>query len=79
MKQQVDRICQTAHFEIRRIGAIRHFLTTEATEILVTSLVLSRLDYCHSMLAGIPEKLVNKVQLESTTSQQNWSKQMERM
>ena len=79
MKQQVDRICQTTYFEIRRIGSIRPFLTTEATKILVTSLVLSRLDYCNSMLAGIPEKLVNKVQLESTTSQQNWSKQMERM
>ena len=41
MKQQVDRICQTAYFEIRRIGPIRQFLTTEATKILVTSLVLS--------------------------------------
>ena len=62
MKQQVDRICQTAYFEIRRIGPIRQFLTTEATKILVTSLALSRLDYCDSLLAGIPQKLVNKVQ-----------------
>ena len=55
MKQQVDRICQTAYFEIRRIGSIRHFLTTEATKILVTSLVLSRLDYCNFLLDGIPK------------------------
>ena len=34
MKQQVDRICQTAYFEIRRIGSIRQFLTPEATKIL---------------------------------------------
>ena len=61
MKQQVDRICQTAYFEIRRIGSIRQFLTIEATKILVTSLVLSRLDYCNFLLAGIPQKLVNKV------------------
>ena len=61
MKQQVDRICQTTYFEIRRIGSIRQF-TTEATKILVTSLVLARLDYCNSLLAGIPQKLVNKVQ-----------------
>ena len=47
MKQQVDRICQTTYFEIRRIGSIRQF-TTEATKILVTSLVLARLDYCNS-------------------------------
>ena len=62
MKQQVDRICQTAYFEIRRIGSIRQFLTTEAAKILVTSLLLSSLDYCDSLLDGIPEKLVNKVQ-----------------
>ena len=49
MKQQVDRICQTACFEIRRIGSIHQFLTTVATKILVTSLVLSRLDYWNSL------------------------------
>ena len=62
MKQQVDRICQTAYLEIRRIRSVCQFLTIEATKILVTSFVLSRLDYCNSLLAGIPQKLVNKVQ-----------------
>ena len=62
MKQQVDRICQTACSEIRRIGSICHFLTTEATKILGTSLVLSCLEYRSSQLAGIPQKLLNKVQ-----------------
>ena len=42
MKQQFERIFQTAYFEIRRIRPIRQFSTTEATQILVTSLVLSR-------------------------------------
>ena len=55
MKQQVDRICQTAHFEIRRFRSIHQFLTTEATKILVTSLVLSRLDYRNFLLAGTPQ------------------------
>ena len=62
MKLQIDRICQTACFEIRRIGSVRQFLTTEATKIFVTSLVLSRLHHCNSLSAGIPQKLVNKVQ-----------------
>ena len=53
IKQQVDRICQRAYFETRGIAFIRQFLTTEATKILVTCLVLSRVDYCHSLLAGI--------------------------
>ena len=62
VKQQVDRICQTAYFEIRRIRFNRQFLTTEAKKIPVTSLVLTRSDYCNSLVAGIPQKLRNKVQ-----------------
>ena len=60
MKQQVDRICQIAYFEIRRIGSVRKSLATDATKILVTFLVWSRLDYCNSLLAGILQKLVKK-------------------
>ena len=50
MREQVSKVCQSAYFEIRWIGSIRKYLTTEATETLVTSLVLSRLDYCNSLL-----------------------------
>ena len=37
------------------------YLSDEATKTLVTSLVLSRLDYCNTLLAGIPQNL-DKVQ-----------------
>ena len=43
MKQQVDNICQTAYFEIRRIGSIRQFLTTEAIK---KNKILSHLFCC---------------------------------
>ena len=46
MKQQVSKICQSAYLELRRISSIRHVLMVDATKTLVTSLVLSRLDYC---------------------------------
>ena len=53
MKQQVSKICQSAYLELRRISSIRHVLTVDAAKTLVTSLVLSRLDYCNSLLSGI--------------------------
>ena len=45
MKKHVIKICQTAYFELKRISSIRRFLTEDATKTLVTSNILSRLDY----------------------------------
>ena len=58
MKQQVSKIRQSAYLELRRNSSIRHVLTVDATKTLVTSLVLSRLDYCNSLLSGIPQQLL---------------------
>ena len=50
-KEQVNKLCQLAYLEIRRIGSIRQYLSVEATKTLVSTLVLSRLDYCNALLA----------------------------
>ena len=55
LKEQVNKLCQLDYLEIRRIGSIRQYLFVEATKTLVSSLVLSRLDYCNALLAGSPQ------------------------
>ena len=62
MKQQDSKICQSAYLELCRISLIRYVLTVDATKTLVTSLVLSRLDYCNYLLSGIPQQLIDKLQ-----------------
>ena len=49
MKIQVDEVNQGAYFQLRRIGSIGQYLSTDATKTLATSLVLSQLDYCNSL------------------------------
>ena len=48
--------------QLRRIGKIRSFLSTDAVNKLAVSLILSRLDYFNSLLAGLPDNKLNKLQ-----------------
>ena len=58
----ISNTCKAAYIQIRHISSIRHLLTTQATQTLVCSLVLSRLDYCNSLLSGCPQYLLDKLQ-----------------
>ena len=61
MKEYISFICKTAFLEIRRISTIGHYLTDDATKTLVVSLILSRINYCNSLLTGLPQSLVGKL------------------
>ena len=52
MNAHVSNIAQTCYFELRRLAYIRRFLTSTATATLVSAFVLSRIDYCNSLLFG---------------------------
>ena len=62
LKTHVSNLVSSANFELLRISSIHHFLSTDATKTLVSAFVLSRLDYCNSLLFGCPQYLLNKLQ-----------------
>ena len=62
LKKHVTSKCKTAMLNIQCIKNIRHLLTQEATEILVLGTVISHLDYCNSILVGLPEVDITKMQ-----------------
>jgi hypothetical protein len=62
MQNFISKTCQSCFFHLRRIGLIRKFLSTDAAAKLVTSFVLSRLDYCNSLLAGLPASSIQPLQ-----------------
>ena len=61
-RAHVNNVCRMCYFEIRRIASIRHLLSEETTKTLLSAFVLSRLDYCNSLLAGSPSDLIQKLQ-----------------
>ena len=46
--------CKITRYHLHRIRAVRRQLGRDVTARLVTALVLSRLDYCNAVLAGLP-------------------------
>ena len=62
MERHVRGVCRTASFHLRSFGRIRRLLNRTATRPLVHAFVLSRLDYCNALFAGLPEELINRLQ-----------------
>ena len=61
MTMQVER----AVHKFRRLrletGQVRRFLTEDATKTLVTSYIISRLDYCNCLLMGTPNSVIQSL------------------
>ena len=58
----VNALIRTMYLELRKIGKIRHVINTDRAALLVSSLVLSKLDYCNSLLAGLPSERLKRLQ-----------------
>ena len=63
MRDHVNNVCRSCYLQLRNIGHIRHFLTQDATATLVNALITSKLDYVNSLLYGLPEYLLKRLEL----------------
>ena len=62
MNAHVSNIARSCYFELRRLASIRRFLTSTATATLVCAFVLSRIDYCNSLLFGSTHDVTSHLQ-----------------
>ena len=62
MKRHINFTCKTAFFKLRHMSTIQHYLSVDSTKILLVSLVLSRIDYCNFLSAGLALSLISKLQ-----------------
>ena len=60
--EHMDHVAQQMSGILCYISMIRHFLTEEATKLLVETSVLTRLDYCSVVWGSINNTSVTKLQ-----------------
>ena len=62
MNVHVGKVCSKAFRGLYNIRQIRKFLSIESTKTLVHAFVTSHLDYCNSLLFGIPQYQLQRLQ-----------------
>ncbi len=62
-KDHNAKTARSCRFALHNIRTIRPFLTQHAAQLLVQALVISRLDYCNALLAGLPSNTIKPLQM----------------
>ena len=69
MNSHISKMLQADFSAFRQIRSIEKCLSYESLRTLAVALILSRIDYCNTLLAGLPEKQLCRVQsLINTTA-----------
>ena len=63
LQTHVNRTVSCCFNTLRQLRNIRRQVPTAVFQSLVVALVLSRLDYCNSVLVGLPANLIRRLQL----------------
>ena len=58
----VSNIARTFYFKLRRLASIRRFMKSTETATLLSAFVLSRIDYCSSLLFGSTHDVTSQLQ-----------------
>ena len=60
--KHISSTCKAAFYHLRNIAHIRRYLGDSCLKTVVYALVMSRLDYCNSVLYGLPSYQITRLQ-----------------
>jgi hypothetical protein len=61
-EHHISNVCRGLYLQLRRLGQIRPYMSMESAKTLTVALILSRMDYCNAILAGLPEDKIARLQ-----------------
>ena len=62
VEQHVSADVRSCFFHIRSLSKVRPYITYKAASSIAVCLILSKLDYCNSLLSGLPQKQIKRLQ-----------------
>ncbi len=62
LEKQISNITKQAFFELRNVSKVRDYLDKKSLEIITHAFVTNRLDSNNSLLVGLPDCLIRKLQ-----------------
>ena len=62
LQVNINNTCKAAYYYITNVRRIRKYLSNQATQTLCHALIIGRIDYCNSILYGLPAKQIAKLQ-----------------
>ena len=58
---QINYVCKTSFWNLRNIWRIRTYLDKPSLEILIHAFITNKLEYCNSLLTGLPKYLIKRL------------------
>jgi len=62
MKSHINKTAAVCFYHLRRLKSLRHKIGQELTTRLVLAIIITRLDYCNSLFAGLPQSTLAPLQ-----------------
>jgi len=62
MKTHISKVVSACFYQLRKIRQVRRVVGQHITKQLLSAFVLSRLDYCNSLLPGLPRSTIQPLQ-----------------
>jgi len=58
----VAAVCRSCYYQLQQLRSVARSLSAEAVKTVVHAFISSRLDYCNSLLTGVNEGLLRRLQ-----------------
>ena len=63
LQEYINKTCRASFFHLNNIRRIRKYLSKESTQTLVQAFIIGRLDYCNSLLYGLPNTAEKRLRM----------------